>query len=87
MLYTQKKESYIPYISKRAGVNFIRIGPPQPMDIAKSAAEGACEAVQKVSEVRGSAHLCCRMHAHRVSSRVFLLSLHSDASVVVGRIL
>jgi hypothetical protein len=39
MLYTPKKESYIPYIAKNAGVSFVRIGPPQPADIARSAAQ------------------------------------------------
>ena len=39
MLYTPKKEGYIPYIAKQAGVSFVRIGPPQPADIALSAAQ------------------------------------------------
>ena len=54
MLYTPKKAELVPYISKKAGVNFIRIGAPQPADIAKQAAKDACQAVEKVSEVGAS---------------------------------
>ncbi|KAK9823222.1 hypothetical protein WJX72_001159 [[Myrmecia] bisecta] len=49
-LVDRKKEGLIPYIEKKAGVQFERIGAPQPRDMAKAAGERAVEAIQAVDE-------------------------------------
>ena len=41
-LVDRKKEGLIPYIQKKAGVAFERIGAPQPAQMAQIAGEPAC---------------------------------------------
>lgn len=49
-LVPQKKMDLIPYIERKAGVKFERIGAPQPGDMAQMAATRAVEAVKGVDE-------------------------------------
>ena len=53
MLVDRKKESLIPFIERKAGLKFERIGAPQPQDVARIAATRAVEAIR----VRGLG--CC----------------------------
>lgn len=49
-LVDRKKEGLIPYIQKKAGLTFERIGAPQPADVAGIAAQRAIESLGDVSE-------------------------------------
>jgi ATP-dependent RNA helicase DDX21 len=49
-LVDRKKEGLIPYIQKKAGLTFTRIGAPQPAEIAKIAGERATEALSEVDK-------------------------------------
>jgi ATP-dependent RNA helicase DDX21 len=49
-LVDRRKEGLIPYIQKKAGLTFERIGAPQPADIAEIAAQRAVESLSDVSE-------------------------------------
>ena len=46
MLVDRKKESLIPFIERKAGLKFERIGAPQPQDVARIAANRAVEAIR-----------------------------------------
>jgi ATP-dependent RNA helicase DDX21 len=48
--YTKREESIIKMIEKRTGIQFQRVGMPQPKDIYRVSAEGALEDISKVSE-------------------------------------
>ena len=50
-LVDRKKEGLIPYIQKKAGLTFERIGAPQPADVAEIAAQRAIESLGEVSEM------------------------------------
>ena len=50
-LVDRRKEGLIPYIQKKAGLTFERIGAPQPADVAEIAAERAIESLSDVSEL------------------------------------
>jgi len=49
-LVDRKKEGLIPYIQKKAGLTFERIGAPQPADVAEIAAQRAIESLGDVTE-------------------------------------
>lgn len=46
VMVDRKKEGLIPFIERKAGLKFERIGAPQPQDMAKVAAERAVTAVK-----------------------------------------
>jgi len=46
VLVDRKKESLIPFIERKAGLKFERIGAPQPQDVARIAANRAVEAIR-----------------------------------------
>eukprot|EP00890_Picochlorum_soloecismus_P003166 jgi/Picsp_1/3850/NSC_01362-R1_protein len=49
-LVDRRKEGLIPFIQRKAGVTFTRIGAPQPTDVARIAAERAVESLKDVSD-------------------------------------
>lgn len=49
-LVDRRKEGLIPFIQKKAGIEFTRIGAPQPADVARIAAERAMESLKTVSD-------------------------------------
>ncbi|CAL8464893.1 g4428 [Coccomyxa elongata] len=49
-LVDRKKEGLIPFIAKRAGVTFERIGAPQPSEMARIAGERASESLAEVDK-------------------------------------
>ena len=46
VLVDRKKESLIPFIERKAGLKFERIGAPQPQDVARIASNRAVEAIR-----------------------------------------
>ena len=46
VLVDRKKESLIPFIERKAGLKFERIGAPQPQDVARIASSRAVEAIK-----------------------------------------
>ena len=49
-LVGRNKEGLIPFIEKKAGVKFERVGAPQPADMAKVAGERASEALKEMDD-------------------------------------
>ena len=47
----RKKEGLIPFIERKAGLKFERIGAPQPQDMARVAADRAVTAVRVRSNI------------------------------------
>jgi len=50
VLVGRKHEDRVPYIEAKAGLKFIRIGPPQPQEMARIAAERAVESMRDVDK-------------------------------------
>ena len=46
VLVDRKKESLIPFIERKAGLKFERIGAPQPQDVARIASSRAVEVIR-----------------------------------------
>ena len=60
-LYGRNKEGLLPFIEKKAGVTFERVGAPQPADMARVA--GGCERWSLVADTDRCRHClwCCKL--------------------------
>lgn len=85
MLVTRSREDAVPYIEKRAGVKFERVGAPQPAEMARIAAEVG-DGVGSVSWQDGTANVPSAVPRFHALAQVIPTSLSpTRASLTAAR--